>query len=70
MTDRILVCTDLDRTLIANRSESESAGARTRFGALVARPEFTLAYVSGRHRRLVSLAMKPVSILQRGGFLE
>jgi hypothetical protein len=58
MTDRILVCTDLDRTLIANGQEPESTGARTRFDALVARPEVMLAYVSGRHRKLVNLAMR------------
>ncbi len=57
MTDKILVCTDLDRTLIANGPQPESAGARAHFDALVARPEVTLAYVSGRHRKLVGLAM-------------
>lgn len=58
MTDRILVCTDLDRTLIANGQEPESAGSRVRFDSLVARPEVMLAYVSGRHRQLINLAMR------------
>lgn len=58
MAKRILICTDLDRTLIANGSQSESPGARDAFLRLVSRPEVTLAYVSGRHRELVEEAMR------------
>jgi len=58
MTERILVCTDLDRTLIANGQQPESTGARARFDALVARPEVMLVYVSGRHCKLIKLAMR------------
>ena len=54
---RYLICTDLDRTLIPNGPQSESPGAREAFGRLAARPEVTLAYVSGRHRALVSSAI-------------
>lgn len=54
---RFLICTDLDRTLIPNGPQSESAGAREAFGRLAARPEVTLAYVSGRHRALVTSAI-------------
>ena len=57
MTERLLVCTDLDRTLIPNGPESESRGARARFAALASRPEVTLVYVSGRHRALVERAI-------------
>lgn len=57
MTERLLICTDLDRTLIPNGPQSESAGARDHFAALVARPEVSLAYVSGRHRALVEKAI-------------
>jgi sucrose-6F-phosphate phosphohydrolase len=57
MTDKLLVCTDLDRTLIPNGPQSESAGAREHFAHLAARPEVTLAYVSGRHRALVEKAI-------------
>ena len=57
MHHRLLVCTDLDRTLIANGPQSESPHARARFEALVARPEVTLAYASGRHRELVQEAI-------------
>ncbi|MEO0603546.1 MAG: HAD-IIB family hydrolase [Myxococcota bacterium] len=45
---RLLLATDLDRTLLPNGAEPEAEGARERFTALVARPEVTLAYVSGR----------------------
>ena len=54
---RYLICTDLDRTLIPNGPQSESPGARQAFNALAARPEVTVAYVSGRHRALVQSAI-------------
>lgn len=57
MIDRLLICTDLDRTLIPNGPQSESAHARQYFSHLVSRPEVTLAYVSGRHRELVEKAI-------------
>jgi len=57
MTDRLLICTDLDRTLIPNGPLPEPSGARKHFAALTARPEITLAYVSGRHRALVEEAI-------------
>jgi sucrose-6F-phosphate phosphohydrolase len=57
MTGALLICTDLDRTLIPNGPQSESPHAREHFAALAARPEVTLAYVSGRHRALVEKAI-------------
>jgi len=57
MKNRLLICTDLDRTLIPNGPQLESPGARKHFSTLVARPEVTLAYVSGRHRALVEQAI-------------
>ncbi|MEZ5543416.1 MAG: HAD-IIB family hydrolase [Pseudomonadota bacterium] len=57
MPDRLLVCTDLDRTLLPNGPESESPLAREHFARLVADPRVTLAYVSGRHRALVEQAI-------------
>ena len=57
MQPSLLICTDLDRTLIPNGSQPESPEARVRFDALTDRPEVTLAYVSGRHRQLVDEAM-------------
>ncbi|MFW6379199.1 MAG: HAD family hydrolase, partial [Guyparkeria sp.] len=53
----LLVCTDLDRTLIPNGRQPESSDARDLFRQLVERPEVTLAYVSGRDRRLLESAI-------------
>ena len=57
MPERLLVCTDLDRTLIANGPQPESLYARKHFDALAAHPAVTLAYVSGRNRALVEKAI-------------
>jgi len=57
MPERLLLCTDLDRTLIPNGAHPESPRARERFAALVAGPGIVLAYVTGRHRQLVEEAM-------------
>ncbi len=54
---RYLLCTDLDRTLIPNGAQPESPTARERFRLLAARPDVTLAYVSGRHRELIEQAI-------------
>ncbi len=58
MLESLLICTDLDRTLIPNGTQPESSGARDHFAMLVDRPEVTLAYVSGRHRALVEAAIE------------
>ncbi|PPD03815.1 MAG: haloacid dehalogenase [Methylobacter sp.] len=58
MLKRILICTDLDRTLLPNGNQPESPGAREAFARLVSHPEVTLAYVSGRHRELVEEAIR------------
>ena len=55
---QLLVCTDLDRTLLPNGAEPESPGAREYFAALIASDEISLAYVSGRHRALVEEAIE------------
>jgi HAD superfamily hydrolase (TIGR01484 family) len=59
---RILICTDLDRTLLPNGAAPESPPARPRFAALAQRPEVTLAYVTGRHRDLVQAAIAEFAI--------
>ena len=59
---RLLLCTDLDRTLLPNGPQRESASARERFRRLAERPEVTLAYVTGRHQALVEKAIKNYSI--------
>jgi len=57
MSKRLLLCTDLDRTLLPNGEQPESAAARTRFASLVQHPGITLAYVTGRHRALAEDAI-------------
>ncbi|MEN8259526.1 MAG: HAD-IIB family hydrolase [Pseudomonadota bacterium] len=57
MMKRILICTDMDRTLLPNGAQPESPNARKRFAKLVSRPDVTLAYVTGRHRELVEAAI-------------
>lgn len=57
MSERILICTDLDRTLLPNGKQPESPGARQCFARLAAREEVSLAYVSGRHLALVEKAI-------------
>ena len=54
---RLLICTDLDRTLIPNGPQPQSAQARNYLDTLVRRPEVTLVFVSGRHRALVEEAI-------------
>lgn len=64
MIERMLLCTDLDRTLLPNGTQPESADARETFRLLALQPELTLAYVTGRHRaiveRVISLYRLPV----------
>ncbi|AMV72637.1 hypothetical protein JCM30471_11540 [Desulfuromonas carbonis] len=54
---RLLLCTDLDRTLLPNGPQRESPRARQGLAALVAHPEVSLAFVSGRDRQRVLAAM-------------
>jgi HAD superfamily hydrolase (TIGR01484 family) len=53
----MLLCTDLDRTLLPNGVQPESARARGLFADLAARREVVLAYVTGRHLGLVQRAI-------------
>jgi hypothetical protein len=62
--EKLLVCTDLDRTLIPNGAQAESPGARQRFGRFVSLPQITLAYVSGRDERLVREAIATYGLPQ------
>ena len=59
---RLLLCSDLDRTLLPNGFESESRGARSCFSRFAELPGVTLAYVTGRHRTLVELAISHYSL--------
>jgi len=50
---KILICSDLDRTLIPNGYQEESAHARPVFRRLAEHSHIYLAYVSGRDRKLI-----------------
>lgn len=49
----ILLCSDLDRTLVPNGDQEESPLARPLLRALANLPELTLAYVTGRDKTLI-----------------
>lgn len=53
MISPLLLCTDLDRTVLPNGSQPESREARHFFKKLAAKSGVTLAYVSGRDRKLL-----------------
>jgi HAD superfamily hydrolase (TIGR01484 family) len=54
----ILLCSDLDGTLIPNGDANESPKARKLFCQFAAREEIHLAYVSGRDEKLVKAAIE------------
>ena len=54
---KLLLCTDLDRTLLPNGPQPESAGARNRFSDFIAHNDVTLVFVSGRDKKLVQQAI-------------
>lgn len=62
--DRLLLCTDLDRTLIPNGSAVEDTRAGRMFGKLCRHPGVTLVYVTGRDRHLVLDAVKKYNLPQ------
>jgi len=64
MSIRLLLCTDLDRTLLPNGPQPESEGARDKFNQLIAYPDITLVYVTGRDRRLVEAAVSEYQLPQ------
>lgn len=55
---RLLLCTDLDRTLIPNGTHIESPSAKHLFQRLVERDDIHLAYVTGRHRESIERAIR------------
>ena len=61
-TDQVLLCTDLDRTLLPNGPEPESSGARGMIGALARQGLIRLTYVTGRDKTLVSEAIKSYNL--------
>ena len=57
MTHRLLLCTDMDRTIIPNGRQPEHPQAREHFRQLCGLPLIKLVYVSGRHLQLVEQAI-------------
>jgi sucrose-6-phosphatase len=64
MSTRLLICTDLDRTLLPNGPQPESPDARQRFNRLAAHPGITLVYVTGRDQVLVEEAIEEYRLPQ------
>jgi sucrose-6-phosphatase len=58
----ILLCSDLDRTLLPNGAEEESPQTRAVFFDLAQRTDLKLAYVSGRDAALVKQAIREFSL--------
>ncbi len=61
---RLLLCTDLDRTLIPNGTAQEDPRAREMFSKLCRHPGVSLVYVTGRDRQLVLDAVKTYDLPQ------
>ena len=57
MENNLLLCCDLDRTLIPNGAAPESSKARNLFNTLANQSNITLAYVTGRDKKLVEEAI-------------
>jgi sucrose-6F-phosphate phosphohydrolase len=57
MNNNILLCSDMDRTILPNGDQDESPQGRSVFSLLVERSEIQLAYVSGRDKRLIQKAI-------------
>lgn len=55
--NRLLLCTDMDRTIIPNGRQPEHPKARSLFRRLCKLPEILLVYVTGRHLQLVKEAI-------------
>lgn len=62
MKHNILLCSDLDRTLLPNGAQPESPEARRLLQVLADRPELTLVYVSGRHQALLEQAIEDYAL--------
>ncbi|CAK8715847.1 hypothetical protein KKHLCK_04965 [Candidatus Electrothrix laxa] len=59
---KLLVCTDLDRTLLPNGPQPESPGARQAFAALAEDPRVRIVYVTGRSIRLTEEAIEKYQV--------
>ena len=59
---KLLICTDLDRTLLPNGPQEESPQARSVFAALAKDPRVRTVYVTGRSIQLTEEAIKEFCI--------
>ncbi len=59
---RLLLCCDMDRTVIPNGAQPEPGGSRELLADFCARPEVTLAYVTGRDRALAAEAIESFAL--------
>lgn len=62
--NRLLLCTDLDRTIIPNGSQLEHPSARDQFRAFCRRTGVCLVYVTGRHLELMEEAIDTYGLPQ------
>ncbi len=62
MNNNILICSDLDRTILPNGKQEESPLARPLLSKLAQLPEIILAYVSGRDIGLIQKAIEEYDI--------
>lgn len=60
--NQLLLCTDMDRTIIPNGPQPEPPDARAAFTAFCAQPSVMLAYVTGRHPALVQHAIEEYAL--------
>jgi len=58
MNNNILLCSDMDRTILPNGDQDESPQVRSVLRLLLERPEIQLAYVSGRDKQLIQKAIE------------
>jgi HAD superfamily hydrolase (TIGR01484 family) len=58
----ILLCCDLDRTVLPNGNANETPGVRALFAHVVKQAELSLAYVSGRNIQLLQQAIHEYQI--------
>lgn len=59
---KLLLCTDMDRTVIPNGMQPEHPFARKCFSDFCRQPQVVLVYVTGRHQELVEQAIKHYSL--------
>jgi len=60
--NKILLCCDMDRTVIPNGHAQESPHARLLFTALIEQHKIMLVYVTGRHKKLIEQAIQEYNL--------